>query len=104
MCVNHFSNWSDEEKINLMKDYIDMLMFGECYNYDMFYKIQSDNKLKKSFFREVVPLAFDEIDLEKLFVDNLPTLEILRQNLKNLAFEYPRFYLMCAVAGALDCF
>lgn len=104
MCVNHFSNWSDVDKINLMKDYIDMLLYGECYNYDMFYKIQSNNKLKKSFLREVVPLAFDEIDLDKLFVDNLSTLEIIRQNLKNFAFEYPRFYLMCAVCGALDCF
>ena len=87
-----------------MKDYIDMLLYGECCDYDLFYKIQSNNKLKYSFFREVVPLAFDEIDLEKLFVDNLSTLEIIKHNLKTLAFDYPRFYLMCAVCGALDCF
>ena len=104
MCVLQFSNYSEKEKVNLLKDYIDMLLYWECCNYELFYKIQSNNKLKKSFLREVVPLAFDEIDLEKLFCDNLPTLEIIRQNMRNLAFEYPRFYLMCAVCGALDCF
>lgn len=104
MCALYFNNYSEDEKINLLKDYIDMLLYWECYNYDLYYKIQNDNKLKRAFFREVVPLAFDEIDLDKLFVDNLPTLEIIRQNLKNFAFEYPRFYLMCAVCGCLDCF
>lgn len=104
MCALYFNNYTEEEKINLLKDYIDMLLYWECYDYDLYYKIQNDNKLKRAFFREVVPFAFDEIDLEKLFVDNLPTLEIIRQNLKNLAFEYPRFYLMCAVCGCLDCF
>lgn len=104
MCINHFSSYSDEDKIMMLKDYIDMLLYWECYDYELCYKINSDNKLKRSFFREVVPLAFDEIDLEKLFIDNSSTLEIIRQNLKNLAFEYPRFYLMCAVCGALDCF
>lgn len=104
MCVKQFSNYSEDEKIGLLKDYVDMLLYWECYNYDMYYKLQNDNKLKRAFFREVVPLGFDEIDLDKLFVDNLSTLEIIRQNLKNLAFEYPRFYLMCAVCGCLDCF
>lgn len=104
MCVNEFSNYSDQEKIDMLKDYIDMLLYGECCNYELFYKLQNDNKLKKRFFLACVPVAFDEIDLEKLFIDNSSTLEILKQNLKNFAFEYPRFYLMCAVAGALDCF
>ena len=104
MCALYFNNYSENEKINLLKYYIDMLLYWECYDYDLYYKIQNDNKLKRAFFREVVPLAFDEIDLDKLFVDNLPTLEIIRQNLKNFAFEYPRFYLMCAVCGCLDCF
>lgn len=104
MCALYFNTYSEEEKITLLKDYIDMLLYGECYNYDLYYKLQNDNKLKRAFFREVVPLAFDEIDLEKLFIDNLSTLEIIKQNLKNIAFEYPRFYLMCAVCGALDCF
>lgn len=104
MCVFYFNQYSEDEKIGLLKDYIDMLLYGECCNYDLFYKIQNNNKLKRSFFREVVPLAFDEIDLDKLFMDNSSTLEIIRQNLKTFAFEYPRFYLMCAVCGCLDCF
>ena len=104
MCVLQFSNYSEQEKVNLLKDYIDMLLYWECCNYELFYKIQNDNKLKRAFFREVVPLAFDEIDLDKLFVDNSSTLEIIRKNLKYLAFNYPRFYLMCAVCGCLDFF
>ena len=104
MCVFYFNQYSEDEKIGLLKDYIDMLLYSECCNYDLFYKIQNNNKLKRSFFREVVPLAFDEIDLDKLFVDSPSTLEIIRQNLKTFAFEYPRFYLMCAVCGCLDCF
>lgn len=105
MCyLNEFKNYSDEEKVEMLKDYIDMLLYWECCNYELFYKIQNNNKLKRAFFLACVPVAFDEIDLDKLFVDNSSTLEILRQNLKNFAFEYPRFYLMCAVCGALDCF
>ena len=104
MCALLFSNYSEEEKIDLLKDYMDMLLYGECVNYDLYYKLQNNNKLKRAFFREVIPLAFDEIDLEKLFIDNLSTLEIIKQNLKNFAFDYPRFYLMCAVCGAFDCF
>lgn len=104
MCFNEFSTYTDEEKIDLLKDYLDMLLYWECSNYELYYKIQSNNKLKKRFFLACVPVAFDEIDLEKLFMDNLSTLEIIYQNLKNFSFEYPRFYLMCAVAGALDCF
>ena len=49
----------------------------------MFYKIQNNNKLKRAFFLACVPVAFDEIDLDKLFVDNSSTLEIkqdLNQN------------------------
>lgn len=104
MCVNEFKNYSEQEKIDMLKDYIDMLLYGECYNYDLYYKLQNNNKLKRQFFLACVPCAFDEIDLEKLFMDNSTTLEIIRQNLKNLAYEYPRFYLMCAVCGCLDCF
>lgn len=104
MCALLFSNYSEDEKIDLLKDYMDMLLYGECVNYDLYYKLQNNNKLKRAFFREVIPLAFDEIDLEKLFMDNLSTLEIIKQNLKNFAFDYPRFYLMCAVCGAFDCF
>ena len=105
MCyLNEFKNFTDEEKIDMLKDYIDMLLYWECQNYELFYKIQNNNKLKRAFFLACVPVAFDEIDLDKLFMDNLSTLEIIRQNLKNFAFEYPRFYLMCAVCGCLDCF
>ena len=71
MCALLFSNYTEEEKIDLLKDYMDMLLYGECVNYDLYYKLQNNNKLKRAFFREVIPLAFDEIDLEKLFMDNL---------------------------------
>lgn len=105
MCYLYdFKSFSDQEKIDMIKDYVDMLLYWECCNYDLYYKLQCNNKLKRAFFLACVPVAFDEIDLEKLFVDNLSTLEIIRSNLKTYAYEYPRFYLMCAVCGALDCF
>lgn len=56
MCINQFSNYSPEEKVDLLKDYVDYLTIGDCKNYDLFYKVESDNKLKKTFLREVVPL------------------------------------------------
>lgn len=104
MCYNEFNSYSEEEKIDMVKDYMDMLLYGECCNYDLFYRLQNNNKLKKQFFLACLPVAFDELDMDKLFMNNLSTWEIIQQNLKNFAFDYWRFYLMCAVAGALDCF
>lgn len=104
MCVNEFSNYSDQEKIDLLKDYIDYLNTWECVNYDLFCKIENNNKLKKTFLREVVPLGFDELDINNIFSKDWSIYEICQQNLHNLAFEYPRFYYMIVIAWLLYCY
>lgn len=104
MCINPFENYSDVEKTELLQDYIDLLTTWYCVNYDMFLKLNSNNILKRKFLKVCVPIWYDWLDLLKVFNGDSNLLNIIQDNMEKVAFDYPLFYLQCAVCGALDCY
>ena len=43
MCINEFESYTEEEKIDLLKDYVDFLYTWEAINYDLFVDLQKNN-------------------------------------------------------------
>lgn len=104
MCINPYENLSDIEKTELLKDYVDYLYIWESKHDELFQKFDSNNILKRKFLKVVVPIWFDSINLDKLFYDNLSLLNLVYDNMQKVAFDFPLFYLQCAVTGAIDCY
>ena len=104
MCINTYENLSDQEKIDLLKDYVDYKYSNVCYNYDEIRKIENNNVLKRKFLKACVPVWYDQLTYYKVFQDNLALIDVITDNMEKLAFEYPTFYLMACICGALDCY
>ena len=56
MCINEFEKYTEEEKKDLLKDYIDFLYTGDCQNYDLFIDLQNNNIRRRKFLKSVVPI------------------------------------------------
>ena len=46
MCINEFENYTETEKIDLLKDYVDYLTIWDCQNYDLFKDFNIINRIE----------------------------------------------------------
>lgn len=103
MCINEFEKYSDQEKIDLLKDYVDFLYTGDCQNYDLFCDLQNNNIRKRKFLKSVVPVWFDCVEYKKVFKSANRHKKFVKL-LNDYAFDFPTFYTMAMITGCLDCY
>lgn len=103
MCINEFENYTETEKIDLLKDYVDYLTLWDCQNYDLFRDLENNHIRKRKFLKAVVPYAFDSIDYVKVFKSK-NKLKKFQKMAETSWSSFPIFYMSCCVCGALDCF
>ena len=103
MCINEFESYTEEEKIDLLKDYVDFLYTWDAINYDLFVDLQNNNIRRRKFLKAVVPVWFDEIDYKKVFKSSNRHRKFVK-NLKNYATDFPTFYTMAMITGLLECY
>lgn len=104
MCINEYENYSEHEKIDLLKDYVDYLYNWDCVNYDMFRNLDLNNIKKRKFLKAIVPTWFIDIDYKKLLKNDNNILWQLEKYVNNVWFEFPTFVYMCFVCGAIYCY
>lgn len=105
MCINIYENYSEEEKIDLLKQYVDHVVNSdETANYDLFRDIDNNNTLKRKFLRAVVPCAFDCLDYSKLVKNDNNILHWLQKYVNNVWYEFPTYVMMSFVCGAIYCY
>ena len=103
MAVNEFEKFRDSEKEDLLQDYVDYLTKWECQNYDLFIDLELNKSRRHKFLKAIVPVAFDCIDFRKVFKSS-ELLKEFHKSIKNYAYDFPVFYTMACITGALDCF
>lgn len=103
MCINEFEKYTDIEKIDLLKDYVDYLTIWDCQNYDLFVDLDNNNIRKRKFLKAVVPYAFDSLDYVKVFKSK-NKLKKIQKMADIYGCDFPLFYMAVCVCGALDCY
>lgn len=103
MLIYKLKNLSDSERLDLVNDYLDFLEFWESKlgNYDLYREFDINSRQKARFLRLCVPCCFESLNYEKLLKN---VLEEIQYKIEIVAFEYPSFYMMSAIVGAIHCY
>ncbi len=103
MNIHLIKNLSDSEKFDLVNDYLDFLEYWESrlWNYDLYREFDLNSRQKARFLRFCVPCCFESLNYNKLLKD---VLEEIQYKIEIVAFEYPSFYMMSAIVGAIHCY
>lgn len=103
MNLHLIKNLSDSEKFDLVNDYLDFLEYWESrlWNYDLYREFDLNSRQKARFLRFCVPCCFESLNYNKLLKD---VLEEIQYKIEIVAFEYPSFYMMSAIVGAIHCY
>lgn len=103
MNLREIRNYSESEKLDLINDFIDFQDTWESrtWNYDLFRMLLMNKRLKARFLCYTLPFCFESLDYSLL----LKNCEYqIQENSEKIAFEYPRFYVMSALCGAIHCY
>lgn len=103
MLIYKLKNLSDKEKLDCVNDYLDFLQFWESklWFYDLYREFEFNSRQKARFLRICVPCCFELLNHE-LILKNIQ--EEIQYKVECVAFEYPSFYVMSAIVGAIHCF
>ena len=103
MLVYEIRNYSDQEKLDLVNDYIDFCNTWNCRvgDYDFFRELQKNKRQLGRFLKFTVPACFDNLDYEVILG---PVLKTIQDNVEKIAYDYPSFYIQSAIVGALHCY
>lgn len=96
-------NYTDQEKLDLLNWYIDFMRTWEDHqgNYDLYCSLENNKRLKAKFLRFTVPYVYDHLDYCRILKRCLVSIQ---ENCEKIAYEYPSFYMMSALVGALHCY
>lgn len=103
MLVYEIKNYSEQEKLDLVNDYIDFCNTWNCRvgDYDFFRELLKNKRQLWRFLKFTVPACFDNLDYEVILG---PLLKTVQDNVEKIAYDYPSFYIQSALVGALHCY
>lgn len=103
MLLYEIKNYLDQEKLDLVNDYIDFKNLWECRvaSYDFFLELEKNKRQLWRFLKFTVPACFDNLDYEVIL---WPVLKEIQDKIEKIAYEFPSFYMQSALVGALHCY
>ena len=98
------SSYSDQEKLDIMNQYLDFLLRDDCDDpdlYDYFRSLVLNKRLKYWFIKATVPACYDSLNYDLLF---WWLKHEVQDQCEKIWFDFPTFFMMSCVAGAIACF
>lgn len=103
MNIIAIQNYSDDEKLDLVNDWIDFKLKGESklWNYDFYRDLELNKRQLWRFLKYTVPSCYECLNYELILNGCLSQIQ---DNVEKIAYDYPSFYMMSAIVWALHCF
>ena len=103
MNIREIKTYTDYEKLDLVNDYIDFMSHwhSSLWNYELFRSLDLNKRLKAKFLRFTVPYCFENLNYQHILRNCLVPIQELSEK---VWCEYPRFYILSALVGALHCY
>lgn len=101
MCLSAYSvkSYTEEQKLKILMDFLVFLQTWECdWDYDFFRSLCLQKKQLAMFLKNTVPFVYDNLDYKYILWD---LLELVQNDCEKTAYEYPTYYMMCVLTGAI---